>query len=96
MLCFKDYFILLSFIPLADSKTFEIRSASFIIAVVIIPANLAIIRLCKSVVVCTCVGSLCSILKEKFAVLLLILGVLVAIQGVKKLLEKPEEKKVAA
>lgn len=28
-----------------------------------------------------------------FAVLLLILGVLVAIQGVKKLLEKPEEKK---
>ena len=31
-----------------------------------------------------------------FAVLLLILGVLVAIQGIKKLLEKPEDKKVTA
>lgn len=67
--------------------------------------DLAAVRFRKSAVIRTCPCSLRSILKENktsgldlgntlqlvFAVLLLILGVLVAIQGVKKLLEKDDK-----
>lgn len=66
----------------------------FMMAVTFTALGMTIVKLSKAFV--TTGLNLGNTLQLVFAVLLLILGVLVAIQGVKKLLEKPEEKKVAA
>ena len=66
----------------------------FMIAVIFTAPGMTITKLSKALV--TTGLDLGNTLQLVFAVLLLILGVLVAIQGVKKLLEKTDDKKATA
>ena len=66
----------------------------FMMAVTFTALSMTIVKLSKAFM--TTGLSLGNTLQLIFAVLLLILGVIVAVQGVKKLLEKSEEKKAAA
>ena len=65
----------------------------FMMAVTFTALGMTIVKLSKAFV--TTGLDLGNSLQLIFAILLLILGVLVAIQGIKKLLEKPETKKAA-
>ena len=66
----------------------------FMMAVTFTALSMTIVKLSKAFM--TTGLSLGNTLQLVFAVLLLILGVIVAIQGIKKLVEKPESKKAAA
>ena len=66
----------------------------FMMAVTFTALSMTIVKLSKAFM--TTGLSLGNTLQLVFAVLLLILGVIVAIQGIKKLIEKPESKKAAA
>ena len=66
----------------------------FMMAVTFTALGMTIVKLSKAFV--TTGLSLGNTLQLIFAVLLLILGVIVAVQGIKKLMEKPEGKKAAA
>ena len=66
----------------------------FMMAVTFTALSMTIVKLSKAFM--TTGLSLGNTLQLVFAVLLLILGVIVAIQGIKKLVEKPENKKAAA
>ena len=66
----------------------------FMMAVTFTALSMTIVKLSKAFM--TTGLSLGNTLQLVFAVLLLILGVIVAIQGIKKLIEKPDSKKVAA
>ena len=66
----------------------------FMMAVTFTALGMTIVKLVKAFM--TTGLDLGTTLQLIFAVLLLVLGVLVAIQGVKKLFEKTEDKKVAA
>ena len=67
---------------------------TFMMAVTFTALSMTIVKLFKAFIA----GGLSigNTLQLIFAVLLLALGVIVAVQGVKKLLEKPEEKTTAA
>ena len=67
---------------------------TFMMAVTFTALSMTIVKLSKAFIA----GGLSigNTLQLIFAVLLLALGVIVAVQGVKKLLEKPEEKTTAA
>ena len=67
---------------------------AFMMAVTFTALSMTIVKLSKAFM--TTGLSIGNTLQLIFAVLLLILGVLVAVQGVQKLLEKPEAKKAAA
>ena len=66
----------------------------FMMAVTFTALGMTIVKLVKAFM--TTGLDLGTTLQLIFAVLLLVLGVLVAIQGVRKLFEKTEDKKVAA
>ena len=66
----------------------------FMMAVTFTALSMTIVKLSKAFM--TTGLSLGNTLQLVFAVLLLILGVIVAIQGIKKLIEKPDSKKAAA
>ena len=66
----------------------------FMMAVTFTALGMTIVKLSKAFV--TTGLSLGNTLQLIFAVLLLILGVIVAVQGIKKLMEKSEGKKAAA
>ena len=66
----------------------------FMMAVTFTALSMTIIKLSKAFM--TTGLSLGNTLQLVFAVLLLILGVIVAIQGIKKLIEKPDSKEAAA
>ena len=67
---------------------------TFMMAVTFTALSMTIVKLSKAFIA----GGLSigNTLQLIFAVLLLALGVIVAVQGIKKLLEKPEEKTTAA
>ena len=70
------------------------KKLAFMMAVTFTALSMTIVKLSGAFM--TTGLSLGNTLQLIFAVLLLILGVIVAVQGVKKLLEKPEGKKAAA
>ena len=67
---------------------------TFMMAVTFTALSMTIVKLSKAFIAGDL--SIGNTLQLIFAVLLLALGVIVAVQGVKKLLEKPEEKTTAA